>query len=505
MKKILIVDDNKVIRQSIVARINWHDLDMRVCGQASNGQEALKLIKTLNPDVVITDVKMPLVDGFSLIERAQETVSHIQFIVISGYDYFEYAKKAISFGVLEYILKPIETEELISALTKASDEVDLLNKATHNNTIMQLSSMYKGICNNNIQQNQLFDKLKTTVKDINERIHTVISVSITGTIKFPTTETAFLGRIKSMLEHSKQGLVCMPWMMNRRLMYIHLIHNGNPLHREVIKILVRTIEKDYLEQIATSKLYISVSDASNDIKQIKELINQSYSGQFLRFWSTKEYVFVYKNISEKLEIKNIFWEELFIQLTQGRSEIVHSQINQLFKDISKNIVLRKDLSFVILKLRLFLKPDEVVSLDIGKWLLKFENIKDLQAYMLKEVDENLKNIYKDQSNYLIDDVVAYIEENYMKPLTLAQLSSIFHMNTTYLGQLVKERLGVSFNKYLNNIRINKAKTLMLKYPNIKFIDIAENIGYTDAQYFSKTFKSLTGYSPSAFKIMKSIH
>ncbi len=503
MKKVLIVDDNKVIRQSIIARIDWHNLDMSVCGQASNGQDALVSIKTLNPDIVITDVKMPLVDGFSLIEQAQELVSHIQFIVISGYDYFEYAKKAISYGVLEYILKPIDTDELISALGKASDEVDLLNKATHTNSLVQLNSLYKGICNGNIPQSKLINKLNKVSNDIHQRKHTVISVSITGTIKFPTTETAFLGRIKNIIEQSKLNLICMPWMMNRRLMYIHLIHNGSLVHTQLITKLIKIIEKDYIEQISTSSMYVGVSDSSNDLTNINELISQSYEAQFLRFWSATEKVFEYSKISSSFEIKNIFWEELFTQLTQGRREIVHSQINKLFMDISKQAILQKQLCFIILKLRLFVKPDEVVSLDIGKWLLKFERIDDLKVYMLKEVDENLKKIYNDQGNHLLDDVVAYIEANYMKSLTIAHLSSIFHMNSTYLGQLVKERLGVSFNKYLNSIRIDKAKALMIKYPNIKFIQIAENIGYTDAQYFSKTFKSLTGHSPSEFKSMQS--
>ena len=122
MYKVLIADDNALIRKSIIKRIPWQKLDMECVGEAENGKETAQLIEKLQPDIVITDIKMPVADGFFAIEATKDRFPSTQFIIISGYDDFAYLKQSIQFQVLNYILKPIDTEELIESLKKAASQ-----------------------------------------------------------------------------------------------------------------------------------------------------------------------------------------------------------------------------------------------------------------------------------------------------------------------------------------------------------------------------------------------
>ena len=124
MWKVLVADDEAKIRRGIIKTIQWEDLDMNVCGAAGNGEEALRLVEEKKPDICLLDICMPLMDGLNLADKVREVDENIICIIITGYDDFQYARKAIGSGVFAYILKPVNEKELFETLRRAKDRLE---------------------------------------------------------------------------------------------------------------------------------------------------------------------------------------------------------------------------------------------------------------------------------------------------------------------------------------------------------------------------------------------
>ncbi|MBQ7371994.1 MAG: response regulator, partial [Blautia sp.] len=123
-KKVLIVEDDFVVRRGIQYSLEWDKYDLAICGDATNGQQGLIQMENLHPDIIITDIRMPIMDGLEFVERALEKSTQVKFIILSGYSDFEYAKRAIRLGVSDYLLKPIDADELMKCVCRLRDKIE---------------------------------------------------------------------------------------------------------------------------------------------------------------------------------------------------------------------------------------------------------------------------------------------------------------------------------------------------------------------------------------------
>ncbi|WP_105618341.1 response regulator transcription factor [Vallitalea okinawensis] len=513
MLKVLIVDDNSLIRKSIIARMNWDELDMKVIGEAENGKEALDRIMTFHPDIIVTDIKMPIADGFSIIEKTKEILPNLQYIIISGYDDFQYAKKAITYNVINYILKPINDEELTEALMTASKNIrhfdHLAKKETtldmmlNENSRRNIEEAFKSYFNNEMS----FIQLNQTIQ-FNEWVFDQPFVfCFTLNLVKPYSRKAFEMSVKEieaiesltedLLTHSKCRFIPINkniflGIINMPTDYVLTHHTMTHLANEINAII--HVEDQSAKLFYGFSRTLLTEDLNQAFKETMDVMYQRYAqvNELNVYYSTdyniktntfipKEELIVALKLQLYAEAKTIIKSTL-VNL-ENNPTVIKNTISELFDMIDEHI-------------------KQFTSLDLVNQFNKEFFI--LQFYNLQQILDTINNLLDQLSHEKLDInlralVVDYINTHFTNNLTLRSLGTLFHVNHIYLGQLIKKETGTSFNKYLNNLRINYAKDLIHKNRSIVLKDLAYNLGYTDAHYFTKVFKNHTSMTPTEYK------
>lgn len=377
MLKVLLADDEPYIVQGISMIIDWEQEGFEIVGAASNGQEALQLIKSKNPDLVIADIMMPQMTGLELLEKVRtENISDANFVILSGYSEFDYAKTAMKYGSLDYLLKPLDKDELLGILEKVRNS----------------------------------DRVKNAVNS-----STVESQDAWGTMV-----SSFMRNFESPEEGSEELL------------------SSKVLDRKTIDSLIHAVETNRKEDITSiaSKVYAKMETIEN------------------------KYVVMGMNY-------------LIYGLIHLAAE-VEADINQ--QEILRNIATS---AF-----------ENTTSKNAKK------NLTD----MLTEYSEYLVQLRGNQSQNVLSAVEADIRVSFKENLTLKDFGKKYFVNSAYLGQMFKKQYGESFKDYLNNVRVDKAKELLLN-TDMKMNEIASEVGYNDVDYFINRFIARIGCTPARFRKM----
>lgn len=418
MYKMLIADDEPFIVEGLKQILNWQKYNIEIVITASNGIEALELIKKTGAQILITDIKMPKMNGLELIKRVKELKLNTHIIVLSGYDDFEYLKESIKLGIENYLLKPINCEELEETV------LNVVNKLEHKN----LQDFYIHKDMDIIKNNILYRWVNGSISQ-NELIERVALLDIS-------------------LEYSEY-IVCI----------LRLSPNSNEhtnryaLAQKAEVICFQTISS-YSSGIVFCAPENNIIFIMNALEDSKKLAEQCIN-----------------NLKDKLNTKCFF--------TIGSLEHDYSLLSRSYYRALE------------LQQHLLLVPYE----NILEYCSFMENTKKDQIHerLLNKLLEENESI-----NPIIRRLVTYVTTNFSSDICLKTLAIELNINANYLGQLFKEETGEYFSDYLNMIRINKAKELLKDIrQNTKAVSAA--VGYKDANYFYKTFKKYTGFSPSEFR------
>lgn len=520
MYKIMIVDDNSLIRQSIRARVNWADLNMTVIDEAKNGEEALEKIKISKPDIVITDIKMPKADGFSIIEKTKEILPHIQYIIISGYDDFQYTKKAILYNIVNYILKPINNEELIEALTTAKNNIvdcnnqhkniDLLGHLQKKELYQQINSSFISYFNNNLDLKDLLKLLIENHIELNYSSISMVSINIIGDIstnpvyKNDLTLFNLHDLIKSHFSRSN----------------IHVI----PLNKYMICFLINTdnnslySQKLYWDILEFFKLidnnlmiYMGVSKPYDDITMLSKIYNEAIDALFSRFTVDEDtYLYSYTSLTSDYTVDDNLRTQIRISMKLGLDNKVTDSILSLFEHAEEKKMNAIDFRYLVDELLGISKKivrtnklDENLTSEkiFDKYfLLKFKSSIEIKKHLISICKNICLEIRNNKTVDIGEIIIEYIHSNYTNSISLNQLADIFYVNAVYLGQLLKKQTGFTFNKYINMLRIERAKKIIETTDEVKLNELAYSLGYSDSHYFSKVFKQITKNTPSQYKI-----
>jgi Response regulator containing CheY-like receiver domain and AraC-type DNA-binding domain len=410
MYKVLLVDDDEIIREGLTQLICWEEYELEISACASNGREALEIIKYSHVDILITDIRMPDIDGVQLIKNLREQKYNIKCIVLSGYSDFEYVKQAAILGIENYILKPVDDKELVSTLTgtvskleqeEARKQIELEGASVLKNNI--LSRWVSG----SIDEYELIEKANFIGIDIN-----------------------ILEYITAVITEIQVGL------MQEKL--LHVVKNCC----ESMSVAGMNITS-FLDFQGNVVLLFSGDDLSATEAEIKEFLSQ-----------------LPYRIAENTGA-NIFIS--VSSIIRGYRNVHKSYVNAM--KLQNN-------SFIFGKNKVVYQ-DEIEALSV-------------------------RNYRDNKSNAIIQRVKEYVEKNYTLDINLKTISSIFKMNTFYLGQIFKDETGETFTHYLNNYRIEKAK-ILLSEGIIKANDVAVKVGYINSNYFYSLFKKIVGVSPTLYK------
>ena len=377
MLKVLIADDEEAIRKGLKKIITSANIGLNVIGEASDGEIALEMAKKLKPDIMLIDINMPFLNGLDFLNKVNKFIPDAITIIISGYDEFEYARKALQLGVFDYILKPVNRKKLIDTLLRA---IDAYNKKMR-------EKEYKKLTQIEFKENKTYSQESFLKKCIENNF-----------------EEKYLTKNMDLLE-----------IDNDENMWLFIINDKDEILKKNIGIKCYSFYKD-------EYLILIIKNGFLDIEEIKKNLTETY-------------------------------------VRLSGSEIIYS-----YSILEKGIL----------------------------------SLSSAYRNLLKE------HIKKGKNTGNISRIINYIKDNYSdSDLSLQHVADEFHVSASYLSRIINQKIGISFIEYLTEIRLNKAiELLSADNDDVYIYKIAKSVGYNSQHYFSRIFKSKTGFSPLEYKNKK---
>ncbi|MCT4595442.1 MAG: response regulator [Anaeromicrobium sp.] len=493
MYKVLIVDDNKLIRKALIKRVDWESLNLKVVGESSNGKDALNLIHDLTPHIVITDIKMPLEDGFYLIQNSKTQYAYMEYIIISGYDDFVYTKKALLNKVVNYILKPINTTELINALCKAKENIEnYYEKKIHeeNNFI---EDTFSCLFQNKLNNDSLIKSLESRNFKFLYNKFVILSFNPTHITDYLNYKF-YLKQVKDVI--LLHGINSMKFVVSFHNHLFFVILNKNFIDEITISKIQDHISNIFSHTNDSSKMYMGQSHIYSNSNCFKSMYEESIKDLYKRFINEKSLVEtrVYTNGNLQTAIE--------LGVLNDSCKIA----KELLRDPSNFIYLKSTFNTVTAIIVSIISSHDL-NVDLrdynfhwDNYLLQFNNLEEI-FLTLEELISKIITLIKDKANNENTNalVLKYINNNFTRSLTLNSMGKDLHLNPIYIGQLIKKSTNMTFNQYMHKLRIDYAKIIMKENKDLKMNQIASFIGYTDPHYFFRIFKKITNMTPREFK------
>ena len=518
MYTMLIAEDEDNIREAFVSSIDWESIGFEIIGEAQNGIEALELIEKFEPDILVSDIKMPFINGIDLVRQAREISPSMQNVFLSGYDHFEYAKEAIRFNILEYLLKPLSPEDIRTEFTNIKLKMDkkyseILNIDDQIDAMRELQTLRKQV---------LFEKLflgyisEYQLECDYKKIQTSISIIPYADKKLCVFIVKAIDSIQDEAESLNQ----------KRLYNITKIITEKYLPCECIQMKdsITVIVEDSVEQL---NKYIRI--LSKDIvMSAKRVIGiDTYFGQSNYFdalctaksaysEARESVMYIYKTDLHIIHKKDLPTENAIIDvqydleqiellLKQGNYQEIEETVEGVFSKLIKGNASKSrmhgvifEILFLIFKvLRSFDSKYDLSELEIESFFIDktFEEIKQEIMKLAKQVTDNISVITNFEVNNLSQRAVKILEEEFSNAeMSLVLLSERLYCSPNYLSSMLTKHTGNSFVEILTSIRMEKAKELV-ETTQKKVMQIAEECGYKDQHYFSYCFKKCYSVSP----------
>ena len=530
MIKVFIVDDELFLRKGLGILIEWDKLGFEICGYAENGIHAIKMINELKPDIIITDIKMPLMDGISLIKALREEhKSKAKFIIISEYDEFAYVKAALRYNVKAYILKPIDKVELINVLSEIRIEIDdeITEEISRKEGLKAIAeNTIKSLINGNFDD-EVIGRAQSflDLKDCKDFRYVIIETERSSLLENKTSSKDLKIKIKSLIEellaNGKNLNIVELEEVNGRSLKIGVIITSKIISKNHsdIKNVMDQLYKSILNRAKVKvKIYIGTK-----VKTIERLQDAYDSALLVKSYGNmldKNNIIYYEDIMNKPFKKDIGGNSNFDLILEtiedsnleGIEEITETIFDKFKNEFVDPKVINLSINYLFYQM---LKIISKMSGDITEILYKYSLPKlDLSKLTLEqtkqkviefsiESSKNIKSLRMNQAKGVLFKVEKYINENYDKSLTLKGIASIFFLNSAYLGQIFKREFGISFNEYLLKLRIEKAKEILLR-TDMKIYEVSAIVGYKDVDYFVTNFEKLTKITPLQYRKSKQI-
>ena len=531
--KAILCDDDEIIATGLSEFISWDDLNIELCGVGFDGLEAKELIEKYKPDILISDIRMPFLNGFEIIEYAQNINPNTVIIVISGYDDFQYAQEAIKLGAMNYLLKPIDENELSQQLKKAVEKCNLTQQ--HHSLIeshqknMEKTMLQCLIFDGREEFEKLYGKeyLKpafccTVLIDINN--YENLSYQLSNEEFQAVNETFF----RCVHRQETENITIFERHPGCVGLYITDATKKSVL--TMLDFTVLSIQTAFKKIYEDCSLTFFVSSVHSNLTELRTAYLESVLIQKNRYVIPQNSVLMYDKLkhfnkirfhaTQSIDDLDILatMEDIVDFIKQGDRLAVSECLNNLFMILKQNggksyIFMQVIISTIYTQL-----AKELASLNIDASQLGIDPTSDYAQIAAEgNLDTAIKLLHSSinhimdtleqnsQNRYLkiISSAKTYIDNNYQNhELSIDMVAHAVHMSPSHFSVIFKNETGMSFTNYLIQKQIEKSKEL-IRTTDMKVYEISYKVGYDTAAYFSTAFRKITGISPSDYKKLKS--
>lgn len=519
MYKMLIVDDNNMQIKSLLTFIDWEAFEITEIKTASNGQKGVEVFKEFMPDIVITDVVMPVMDGIEMTKEIQSIKNDIKIIYMSCYEDAEYLKSAMSNKIASYILKPLDPEELSKAITDVLAQLqkekkhEALNRMfEENGGVFRESFLFRLLYSDNMD----FQYAASTLSELglkNYSSYLVLRLEITSSVQECTEICELLNFVNESILKEIDGQAFVETKRHLNVILMGNSKNGKSFLEYASEVVSKHIDAlsdtiDIEISIGFSKEGESLLDAQNMLRQAAYVLenNLNIGENNIYFFEKFNYISMEynimdlkKNLDEMISRKDSAAVELFLNHYWLRSESYHANEIKSFC-LSVMVTLQLLLSERNFNLNDVFDGSEIIWQKMDN----FETIKDARMWLY-----NILNLVigffgdeeESRQEKLVSEIIRYIDKHYGDVSNVEQIASSVYISPSYAKSLFKRCTGKTISEYLNNKRMEEAKRLLAN-PQAKVYEVAKSVGYKSKPYFVKAFKKFTGQLPSEYQKTK---
>ncbi|WP_434311640.1 response regulator transcription factor [Hominifimenecus sp. rT4P-3] len=521
MLSVLIADDEKAICFLLHKLIHWDELGLSPLGIASNGAEAYRIVEEQKPDIVITDIQMPVMNGLDLIEKVREVVPDTSFVIVSGYQEFEYAKQAIRFGVEDYLLKPIKEVELNSILQRIckkkmeSSEIAVLREEREKMRKIWLTKILDG------EEDQAEAGRQYFHLDAGSFYFVQIFVGSENDVLFDRENELVAKQLaKSYLdefgenlsdleavldsEGSLSLLTCMKRTEKEEERQIWKLYHDF-LNRAKVKYANRKITMAISQEMHSFQELPAAARKMRRLMRGRAFVDQGEPLLLERFAIPDEKEKIALSPQKKIELMRVIdsKEETeawgFLQdLLKAEKKETEAYPWAMFELLE---VLGNELAACLQELGLWDEQTEQVFLRWKRQIAFYHSYGKMTCEvrkLLQEIFDIREKKRKEMENRPVKLAKAYVNEHYHEAVTMEDVAAWTGLNSAYFSSLFKKSEGVNFTEYLTQVRLAKAKAYLVE-TSLNLAEIAAKVGYTDAKYFSKVFIKNVGIRPAEYR------
>lgn len=516
MFKVMIVDDEPQIRKGLRTIIPWESFGFAVTAEAEDGVEALERAAAHAPDVVITDIRMPRLDGIGLAKELKSRCPDIQVLILSGYNEFAYAKEAMKYGVADYLLKPVDPEELGPVLSATYDR--LWERLQHDMKEKRKASSLRDFIIGKLIRGEV--DARQTAEEYGIALHgTSFRVLIVSMDRYGDMLLSLSGNeiglkrfaVGNILQELLDGEGYSFELSEQQ--FGLLLTEPAPLDRESLRHFAAKVV-DCVGQYVKE----SVTVAAGPVVASPDELRASYAGALKalerKFFFDSEHVFLHEAREANTSVPTIRWDDaaLLKAIREGDAKRIAREAERLLAPLESRVVELQELKFhmmttIIRLAKLFeehhrdwrsFSKDKFA--EMGR-ILEYGSIPRLKTFLVDismEIGKYVRTPPDGRADSRVRDIVSHIENRYMDELNLKELSKMFYVNAVYLGQLFKKETGEYFNDYMNKVRVRHAAALLTE-TDLSAAEIAERVGYKYVDHFYRHFRQIHGVNPGEYR------
>ena len=530
MYTVLIVDDEYYFRQALKVSLPWAELDLQLIGEAKNGEDALELMRNLHPDIIMVDINMPIMDGLTFITQARSEGFNAKFIVLTGHSEFAYAKHAIQLGVSNYVLKPIDGDEIQRSLSEMKQlinherharlELDDLKKQAVEKASLERTQTLNDWLLGNLEPEHQRDRLHSLGIDTSATSYRTVVIELGGSDGAlplsPQTKASMRRSVPLLVQQAMHPSVTYEGFLNEKGQFV-LIFSSNDNKLNEIDALCEAIGAQLTADNGWTYT-IGVGNTHEGLEAVSSSYKEALYALKHRYLLGGNRVIGYSHITRsamKTSLYSMDKRSSFLKsMRTGNAPEVEAWLSDFFnsarlKNASIDMLLvagfemystcmefleetSQDINEIVHN------PSEPDLFGLIERMGSFSEFEDWIRSLIGKIMIHVHAKKSSRSAIIVEEVKSFITAHYRnEELKIEDIARGVHMNYTHLCYVFKKETTTTINDYLTQIRMQKAKELF-DQGYIIVQDVASRVGYSDANYFGKCYKKYSGITPSKY-------